>query len=127
MSPVVVVQQVLTHWTKASRGGAEATRRNAVPEAVTLPLSHIKTVGHTRLLHKVAYRETDDFVRKDEPLQLDPPVTKLGGGGVTINLDRDTVLASFRYDYWKCGFPEREWTRKTLHIAEGEWGQIVYN
>src|SRR5262245_8404066 len=114
MSPVVVVQEVLTYWTKASRGGAEATRRNAVPEAVTLPLSHITTVGLTGLLHKVAYRETDDFVRKDEPLQLDPPVTKLVVGCVTVNLARNTVFASFRYDYWKCGFPEREWTRKTL-------------
>jgi hypothetical protein len=127
MSSVVVVQKVLTYWTKASRGGAGATKRNAVPEAATLPLSSAKMAGKTGLLHEVAYRESDDFARKDRPLQLDPPLSKLVVGCVTINLDRDTVSASFRYSWGCCGSPERGWTRKTLQIAEGEWGQMIYN
>lgn len=127
MSPIIVVQHSLTHWTKASRGGEGAVKRNAVPEATILPLSRIETAGRTGLLHKLAYREENGFARQDEALQLDPLLSKLIVGCITINLDRDTVSASFRYRWSCCGSPEREWTRKTLRMAEGEWGQMVYN
>jgi hypothetical protein len=126
MAAIVVVQRVLTSWTKASRGGEGATRRNAVPEAVTLPLSNVKLAGRTGLLHEVGYNEYYDFARKDAPLRMDPPLSKLVVGCVTINLERDTVTASFRYS-WQCGAPDRGWIQKTLHIAENEWGQMVYN
>jgi hypothetical protein len=38
---------------------------------------------------------------------------------VTIRHSEAEVTATFRYD--------RGWTRKALHLAIHEWGQIAYN
>lgn len=54
---MIVVQRVVTSWTKQSRGGAAATRRNAVPEAFTLPAGGESGV----LIHEVDVRENGDF------------------------------------------------------------------
>ncbi len=50
-----VVQWVRTSWTKQSRGGAEASRRNAAPTAFLLP-----TV-RPQFTHEVRMDERDDF------------------------------------------------------------------
>lgn len=64
---MIVVQRMRTHWTKASRGGVAAARRNAVPEAVALPAA-----GRPGLLvHSVEVREASDFVPSDEVSTLD--------------------------------------------------------
>lgn len=51
----VVVQWVRTSWTKRSRGGTEAARRNAVPTAFPLPILR------TPFVHEVLTDEHDDF------------------------------------------------------------------
>ena len=55
-----VVQWVRTCWTKASRGGAAAARRNAVPVAFPLP------DDAAPLVHEVVMREVDDFAIRAE-------------------------------------------------------------
>ena len=50
-----VVQRVRTSWTKASRGGAGATRRNATPTAFLLP-PNLRAGAH-----EVLMRESDAF------------------------------------------------------------------
>ena len=66
----VVVQHVQTSWTKLSRGGPGATRRNAVPAGFPLP----RLEGS--FTHEVAVREWQDFqpedsVRPELPAGLD--------------------------------------------------------
>jgi hypothetical protein len=51
-----VAQWVRTCWTKASRGGPGAARRNATPVAFSLPS------GVGPLVHEVVMREGQDFV-----------------------------------------------------------------
>jgi hypothetical protein len=51
----VAVQLVRTWWTKESRGGAAAARRNAAPVAFEL------TDGHRPLTHEITMREEHDF------------------------------------------------------------------
>jgi hypothetical protein len=64
-------QWVRTSWTKPSRGGRAAARRNAVPVGFPLPR------GMARSVHTVRMREKDDFTpyadradRRDVVVQL---------------------------------------------------------
>jgi len=54
---MIVVQRVVTHWTKQSRGGGAATRRNAVPEV--FPVHAPGPAGV--LVHEVDAHERDGF------------------------------------------------------------------
>lgn len=64
---MIVVQRVVTQWTKQSRGGAPATRRNAVPEAFPVPSTGRSAV----LVHAVEARERDGFAPYDTVESLD--------------------------------------------------------
>jgi hypothetical protein len=39
---VLVVREIKTSWTKSSRGGDKAAERNAVPEAIAIPIDRIQ-------------------------------------------------------------------------------------
>ncbi|NEB03553.1 hypothetical protein [Streptomyces sp. SID13726] len=54
---MIVVQRAVTHWTKQSRGGDEAARRNAVPEVFPVPAPGPAGV----LVHEVDAHERDGF------------------------------------------------------------------
>jgi hypothetical protein len=64
MSDVVVIQEVLLSWTKASRGGAGAARRNAVPLIAPLP-PNISPAGDV-LFHVVRLEEHQDFAAREQ-------------------------------------------------------------
>ncbi|MGW3102793.1 hypothetical protein [Streptomyces sp. NPDC001100] len=55
----VTVQWVRTSWTKRSRGGEAAARRNAVPVGFPLP------DGSAQSVHTVRMHEKDDFAPYD--------------------------------------------------------------
>ncbi len=127
MGNVVVVQQIRTHWTKASRGGDNAVKRNAVPEAARVPIHRI--VGDNLILvhHLLEYEERDGFSRPREEIRINPTVRPLVVGCVTIDHSENQAIMTFRYDRGCGGAPDRGWTRKTLRLVVNEWGQIVYN
>ncbi|WP_262060883.1 hypothetical protein [Streptomyces sp. STR69] len=58
----VTVQWVRTSWTKRSRGGEAAARRNAAPVGFLLPDGVASLV---RTVHTVRMREQDDFTPCD--------------------------------------------------------------
>lgn len=66
-----VVQRVCTSWTKKSRGGFEAARRNATPTAFLLP------PDLSSALHGVAMRESDSFEPRTQVQDLSAPGTIL--------------------------------------------------
>lgn len=59
---MIVLQEIVTTWTKASRGGENATSRNAVPESFLLPalLEQPKTSNYV-LYQRVMYSEQHNF------------------------------------------------------------------
>lgn len=79
---MIVVQRVITSWTKQSRGGGEATRRNAVPEAFPV---HVPGTAEV-LVQEVEAHERDDFVAShtvrtlDRLPECDPSRLRLPGG-----------------------------------------------
>ncbi|WNZ14235.1 hypothetical protein [Streptomyces sp. 11x1] len=80
---MIVVQRITTYWTKQSRGGGAATRRNAVPEA--FPLQAPGPAGV--LVNEVEAHERDGFTAlhtirtSDRPSGSDSSRAEDPGGG----------------------------------------------
>ena len=125
MVNVIVVQEICTSWTKASRGGENAAARNAVPKVVTLPVQQITEDNIVLIHHRLAYEEENGFSPR-EKIHINPTMRPFAVGGVTIGYSEDEANAVFRYDRG-CGAPDRSWARKTIHMPVGTWGQIAYN
>ncbi|MFJ9518006.1 hypothetical protein ACIRPK_07020 [Kitasatospora sp. NPDC101801] len=60
----ITVQWIRTSWTKQSRGGDAAARRNAAPIGLAVPL------GWASSVHTVRMHEGDDFEPHESPEQL---------------------------------------------------------
>ncbi len=123
---VVVVQQIKTTWTKASRGGDAAARRNAVPEVAQVPVHRAEVAGLKILLHQLLYSGRSGFADPVEKLVENPDHDPLRLGGVTIDTTEELLRAEFTWSR-ECGAPDRGWMRKTLLLGVNEWGQICYN
>ncbi|MGI5502769.1 hypothetical protein [Lentzea sp. CA-135723] len=102
----VVVQLVKTEWTKDSRGGSEAARRNAAPVAFVLP--HLRPAVHEIRLSEPDFtpvwaKERDEIDRITLTLREDDDV-------LSVQL-QDTMIAS-----------PRRWNRPSpVRLARGEW------
>src|SRR5579871_5977918 len=127
MGSIVVVQQIRTRWTKTSRGGQNAQRRNAVPEIARVPVERINRGNHTGVRHRLWYDERDQFAHPNEEVCVDPTMNPLVIGCVTIDHHDEQVTATFHYDRRCGGAPDRGWASKTLCLAVNEWGQMAYN
>jgi hypothetical protein len=105
-----VVQWVRTSWTKRSRGGAEAARRNAVPVAFLLPGQPPPFVHDVAMHERAEFRPQTAF-RTGLPGDNDPVLLREGDDGLLrVHL---TVTES--------GMPRR-WRRPpAVRLARGEW------
>jgi hypothetical protein len=104
-----VVQWVRTSWTKRSRGGAGATRRNAAPIAFPLPDQL------SPFVHEVAMWEYEGFrpqraVRTGLPDDGDPVLLREANGLLRVQL----TVAEF-------GMPRRRRRPPAVRLARGEW------
>lgn len=101
------MQLVRTSWTKRSRGGVEAARRNAVPVAFPLP--------HARAgVHEVLVRELDGFAPEFLPVRAD-----LATDDVSLK-EEDGRLRVLVNDNPR-GAPRRHRRVPAVRIAPGEW------
>lgn len=126
MPPVLVIQQIIVEWDKSSRGGAEAERRNALPEAAKVPFQQYQAADVTFLQQTLAFPAYRNYTPPSEEIMLRPMFNPVSLGGVTIIWNEEQVKAKFRWSHG-CGAPDRGWMAKTLSLAVNEWGQIVYN
>lgn len=109
----VIAQLVRTKWTKRSRGGAGAARRNATPTAFLLPSVH------PPLTHTVVMDERDGF-EPAESLEYARP-------------DNAIVLLKEVYGRLRVhpgaanGLPQRKRRPPAVWLAHGEWIQWQVN
>lgn len=109
-APVLMVQDVWSRWTKASRAAADAGTRLALPRAWPLPL----LTGEASLRHEVAALEQDGFAPRqlvrglddpawahDRPMRPDNLKVWRTGGGFAVSLFRpwDSMLTT-RWPAW---------------------------
>ena len=121
---VLVVQEIRTTWTKASRGGIEAGVRNSVPETAEIPWLPIAQPGLPVILHRLTYSEPNFSMPERNLVEVATLPVRLVG--VTVELVGEEARATFQWTT-SCGAPRRERVRQTLVIQPGEWSQIVYN
>ena len=101
----ITVQRVTTSWTKRSRGGAAATRRNAVPAGFPLPVVPLDRA------HVVSVAERHGF----EPRER---WTDLGDIGVSLR-ERDGSLRVFAHSGF--GLPARPRRPPAVWLRPGQW------
>jgi hypothetical protein len=102
----VLAQWVRTSWTTASRGGPEATRRNAAPIGFALPDTRAP------LVHEVRMDEGSEFAPEQTITHATPTGVRLteSDGLLRVQLDPDIF-----------GLPRRWRRRPAVRIAPGEW------
>lgn len=108
--PGVRVQWVSTRWTKLSRGGAEASRRNACP--VAFPWPHGSATWHVVVMWEhSAFEPEHEFGEGDLPSQvLDELSLRLDGDRLSV---RPKVSPFF--------MPQRHRRPPAQRIGPGEW------
>lgn len=129
---MILVQHITSSWSKASRGGPPAARRNAVPEALPLPTEAAGKRGDTLIQHTVSYGEDNDFASP-----LHDSLTAGGAGVIRVGCVRVEPLAgaarvAFEYDPRAAGMPPRDThpraaAKTGFELGAGEWGRVLYN
>ncbi|MBT0770732.1 hypothetical protein KIH74_17445 [Kineosporia sp. J2-2] len=116
-----VTQWVQVTWTKASRGGREATTRNAAPAGLLLP------IAAAPLTHDVTMREEEGFRPESsyETSGLDAATGRLRHGSVKVRPRGDAL--SVRLMPFTIGYPPRRRRPPALLIGPGDWVRWVIN
>ncbi|MGC0330942.1 hypothetical protein RKD23_003932 [Streptomyces sp. SAI-170] len=103
----VVVQWVQTRWTKRSRGGEAAARRNAAPVGFLLP------AGVPPLAHTVGMLERDDFAPFEDRVERKRVDVRLR--------ETDGRLAVLPRVQPLFGLPPRRRRPPAVRLIPGQW------
>lgn len=117
-----VVQHVVVEWTKRSRGGAGAARRNSVPHGYPLPHP---PAG--RGVHHVTCLEYGDFAAAHDWAAL--PAPGVGQGPVReheLRLRLDGPALHVLMEVGNYGMPRRP-RRPAVRLRPGEWLRWLIN
>jgi len=124
-APVVLVQVIVTVWTKASRGAQGAALRHAVPEAMAIPAAVSATSEPSVIRHDVRYKEQQGF---RTPTASSVRRESLRGTIHEHNLAISLDDGSLRVDLaWTWGAPMRHPVRGIMTLAPDKWGQVHFN
>jgi hypothetical protein len=129
---MVLIQEIRSIWSKASRGGVAAALRNSVPEAVPFPPIKSTTAAHQVFHQTLVYGEANDFAEplKSESVELAADSSDIGC--VKIRVSSERVIVSYEYDYRCGGLPPRQ-VRPGVNVAEERvvvpesWVRVRYN
>jgi hypothetical protein len=124
MGHLVVVQVISTRWDKAARGGALATRRNRVPEALPLPPLGQTIREPSYITHTVNFAFFGgglDGRPVSVELMVLPTADPFTCGAVQVRLKSGQIHADFHWTH-AVGAPERPSVRNALVLEKGQWG-----
>ena len=129
---MILVQHVTSSWSKASRGGPSAARRNAVPEALLLPKAAVGKRGNALIQHTASYGEDNDFVSPSHDSLTAESAGVIRIGCVRVEPLDGGARVAFEYDFRVAGMPPRDAhqmakARADFELAVGEWGRVLYN
>lgn len=127
---LVLIQEIATFWTKASRGAAGATARNGVPRALVVPASReLQALEAPRepvcVVHAVRYGEANHFrAPLSNEVRVQPAADTFRGDNIAVSLVDNAVRVSLA---WGWGAPMRHPVRSLLTLGGGQWGRVRYN
>lgn len=120
---MLIIQRIKTTWTKASRGGENASKRNTVPCASTLPSFSLPTNEY--LLHDIRYDETNAF-RGETQYRNIAHSGSVFLGPLLLYVRPRQAEAKFVWSAHECGAPERV-SHPLFTLKLGEWGRFECN
>jgi hypothetical protein len=128
---IIAIQEINVIWTKRSRGGSAAQRRNAVPEALALAIPTLPAEMPFALVREqFIFNEAKDFTQQHFPADVEafPAKKQLKMGCVEIILRDGRLDAIYTYTTYCAGAPRRDLHPRTaLQLEAGQWGQLMYN
>jgi hypothetical protein len=129
---MILVQHIICSWSKASRGGPSAARRNAVPEALPLPDAGVGKRGDALIQHTASYGEGNDFASPSRDSFTAESAGVISIGCVRVEPLGGGARVAFEYDFRRAGMPPREThpraqTKTDFELGVGEWGRVLYN
>lgn len=120
---MIVVQRITTEWTKDSRGGEGALKRNATPDAVELPLIAYPTAQY--ILHDVRYLESKGFV-PDATVTESSCSQSIRAEPLILSVSKRQISVRFVWSWHHCGAPERD-SHDLFRLDAGQWGRFTCN
>jgi len=124
----IYVQQVVIHWTKATRGMPGAAQRNHCAICFELSADEVKMLALDETVSQVTLREADDFVPQQSVVQ-NASLHKLDWRTVAIKQPKpDEVIVRYQYIDFLVGAPDRS-HRPAISclVTEGQLVRIEYN
>jgi hypothetical protein len=130
----LLIQHITTDWTKASRGGDGARRRNAVPERLPIPDELVAPNCLIRM-HRVQFDEAADF-QPEYSTAMEDSLEFLHCRGMALQFEGDGVDVSFVRDHFNAAIADRRIVDATgkvvsqipaFRLKAGQWGQLVNN
>ena len=123
----VYIQAICTYWDKSSRGGTDASPRNRVPEAVSLPPSPSAPKPGDYVLHRSVFTANTGFIAPTSSSLGITPYRPPNTGGVTLSLEDDALVVAYQWDRSQ-GAPERCFARvDAFCLSPEQWGRVRYN
>lgn len=121
---MILVQKLITVWTKASRGGAGATVRNATPKALQIPYRGDASPDSV-LFQQVRYDEYFNFSPR-ETVTIGPlAALRDSADELDLQLEDGVLRVVFAWNE-RCGAPRRPSSR-AIRIRQGQWCCLLYN
>jgi hypothetical protein len=125
--PPIIIQNICTSWTKASRGGINASARNRTPEAWKLPALPIPSSENALFLHEIVYGEQDLFQHPIERLKQREITNPFRHDCFKFSFQGNTLRITFEWER-SYGVPKRlNFPRTEFFLQEHQWMRIIYN
>lgn len=127
---MIIVQEIITSWTKQSRAAGAGTARNAVPQQLALPWLPEVDSASALIYHRVHFHEHTNFRTPEHEIEVSevPAFRMLHFGCVIITQRDQLVQVTYAYNVRCGGAPKRsEVPRRVFTLARNEWGRVLQN
>jgi hypothetical protein len=132
MESLIIIQRISINWSKKSRGGSLASERNAVPEALAIPVENLKKPIDGLIEHDVSYYERHGFSMPWRSELTQESAGRLRLGCLVIEPIGSGLQVTFEYDSGCAGMPPRHAPlggipSTRMQLQPGQWGRMLYN
>jgi hypothetical protein len=124
---MLIIQEIVSRWTKLSRGAPEAVKRNSVPESLVIPRLNATIENDSWIYQKEIFDEYKSFEDPFKQADVLKPFKMNRFGIAEISSLDNKVLITINYASWD-GAPIRDYKeKKAFTLSMNESGQLRYN
>jgi hypothetical protein len=127
---ITIIQSITTDWDKQSRGAPGAIKRNAIPEALLIPLEKCPRVPYALLEHVVVFSQWRNFDDPQPTISVEAfePEETIRRRCARIQKLASGLRVSWNYTPQDAGMPLRPSKKNDLFdLSLNQWGRVLYN